>query len=66
VPPEPRPRQPSAGLARSRTLLEPVLVGLDRQRPDQPQATPAIGKDAHHMGAALDLLIQALHVDATQ
>jgi hypothetical protein len=39
-------------------LLEPVLVGLDRQRPDQPQATLAIGKDAYHMGAALDLLIQ--------
>jgi hypothetical protein len=41
-------------------LLEPVLVGFDRQRPDQPQATLAIGKDAHDVGAALDLLVQAL------
>src|SRR6516162_67101 len=39
-------------------LLEPVLVGLDRQRPHQPQAALGIGKDAHDMGAALDLLIE--------
>ena len=32
-------------------LLEPVLVGFDRQRPDQPQATLAIGKDAHDVTA---------------
>ena len=41
-------------------LLEPVLVGLDRQRPHQPQATLAIGKDAHNLGAAPDLLVEAL------
>ena len=34
-------------------LLEPVLVGLDRQCPHQPQAALAIGEDAHDMGAAL-------------
>jgi len=41
-------------------LLEPILVGLDRKRPHQPQATFAIGEDPHHMGAALDLLVQPL------
>ncbi len=41
-------------------LLEPVLVGLDRQRPYQPQAALAIGKNAHNVGATLDLLIEAL------
>jgi hypothetical protein len=45
-------------------------VGLSRGRassrgsrppaPDQPQVTLAIGEDAHHVGAALDLLVQAL------
>jgi hypothetical protein len=38
-------------------LLEPVLVGLDRQRPHQPQAALGIGKDAHDVGTALKLLI---------
>ena len=38
-------------------LFEPVLVGLDRKRPHQPQATLAIGEDPRHMGAALDLLV---------
>jgi hypothetical protein len=38
-------------------LFEPVLVGLDRERPHQPKATLAIGEDPHHMGAALDLLV---------
>ena len=42
------------------TLLEPVLVGLDRERTHQPEATFAIGKDAHDMGAAFDLLVQPL------
>src|SRR5215472_4172204 len=41
-------------------LLEPVLVGLDRQGPYQPQAAVAIGKDAHDLGAAPDLLVQPL------
>jgi hypothetical protein len=41
-------------------LLEPVLVGLDGERPHQTQATFAIGEDAHDMGAAPDLLIEAL------
>jgi hypothetical protein len=30
-------------------LLEPVLVGLDGERPHQPQATFAIGEDAHDL-----------------
>ena len=38
-------------------LLEPVLVGLDRQCPHQPQAALAIGEDSHDMGAAPDLLV---------
>jgi hypothetical protein len=38
-------------------LFEPVLVGLDRKRPHQSEATLAIGEDPHHMGAALDLLV---------
>src|SRR5437762_2216371 len=41
-------------------LLEPVLVGLDGERPDEPQTTFAIGEDAHDMGAAPDLLVQSL------
>ena len=41
-------------------LLEPVLVGFDRECPHQPQAAVAIGKDAHDMGASPDLLVQAL------
>src|SRR5213075_2642326 len=41
-------------------LLEPVLVGLDRQCPHQPQAALAIGEDAHDMGAAPDFLVEAL------
>src|SRR5580704_3785157 len=39
-------------------LLEPVLVGLDGERPHEPQATFAIGEDAHDLGAAPDLLVQ--------
>ena len=41
-------------------LFESVLVRLDRQCPHQSQATFAIGKDAHDVGTALDLLIEAL------
>ena len=41
-------------------LLEPVLVGLDGERPHEPQATLAIGEDAHDVGAAPDLLVQSL------
>jgi len=41
-------------------LLEPVLVGFDGQRAHQPQAALAIGEDAHYVGAALDLFIEAL------
>jgi hypothetical protein len=37
-------------------LLESVLVGLDGERAHQPEATLAIGKVAHHMDAAFDLL----------
>ena len=48
-------------------LFEPVLVGLDRQRPHQTQATLGIGEDPHHLGAALDLLVEALqHVGRFQ
>ena len=41
-------------------LLEPVLVGLDRERPHQPEATLAIGEDPHDMSTAFDLLVEAL------
>ena len=45
---------PHVQLART---FEPVLVGLDRQRPHQPQAVLGIGEDPHHMGAAFDLFV---------
>jgi hypothetical protein len=38
-------------------LLEPVLMGLDRESPHKPQAALAIGENAHDMGAAPDLLV---------
>ena len=41
-------------------LLEPILMGLDRQRAYQPESALAIGKNAHDMGAPFDLLVQAL------
>src|SRR5438477_10813742 len=41
-------------------LLEPVFVGLDSERPHEPQATFAIGEDAHDMSAPPDLLVQSL------
>jgi hypothetical protein len=40
--------------------FEPVLVHLDRQRPHQSQAALGVGEDAHNVGPALDLLVQAL------
>ena len=40
--------------------FEPVLVHLDGQSPHQPQTALGIGKDAHDMGAALQLLVQPL------
>jgi hypothetical protein len=40
--------------------FEPVLMGLDRERPDEPQATFRIRKDPDNMGAPLDLLIETL------
>jgi hypothetical protein len=39
--------------------LEPVLVHLDRQRPHQSQSVLGVGEDAHNVGPALDLLVQA-------
>jgi hypothetical protein len=40
-------------------------VGFDRQRPDQPQTAFLVGKDPHHVGAPLDLLVEPLqHVGA--
>ncbi len=40
--------------------FEPVLVHLDGERPHEPQATLRVRKDAHHVRAPLDLLIEAL------
>jgi hypothetical protein len=40
--------------------VEPVLVGLDRQRSYQSQAARHVGEDPHDMGAPFDLLVQAL------
>ena len=31
-------------------LFEPVLVGLDPQRPHQPEAALAVGEDGHPLG----------------
>ena len=41
-------------------LLEPVLVGFDRERTHQPEATLAIGEDANDMSPTFDLLVEAL------
>ena len=38
--------------------FKPVLVHLDGQCPDQPQAALGVGEDAHDMGAALEFLVQ--------
>jgi hypothetical protein len=37
-------------------------VGFDGQRAHQPQATLAIGENAHDMSSAFDLLFQALQL----
>ena len=34
-------------------LLEPALMGLGRQRPDEPQAPLSVGEDAHHPSTTL-------------
>jgi hypothetical protein len=39
--------------------VQPVLVHLDRERPDQAQAASGVGKDADDVGPPLDLLVQA-------
>ena len=45
--------------------FQPVLVGFNRERPDQAQATFLVGEDAQDDGSALDLLVEALeHVGA--
>ena len=45
--------------------FQPVLVGFNRERADQRQATFLVGEDAHDDGSALDLLVEALeHVNA--
>src|SRR5205085_1870889 len=47
--------------------LHPFLVLLGRHCPDQTQTTGFIGKDPHHQGAPLDLLIETLqHVGALE
>ena len=40
--------------------FQPVLVGFNRERADQPQATFLVGEDAQHDGSVLDLLVEAL------
>jgi hypothetical protein len=40
--------------------FEPVLVHPDRERPDQAQAARGAPNDPDHVGALLDLLVQAL------
>ena len=40
-------------------VLEPGLVALDSQRPDEPQTALGIGEDSHHTGAPPDLLVKA-------
>ena len=39
--------------------FEPVLVRLDRECPDQASTAFGVGEDADHVGAPLDLLVQA-------
>ena len=47
--------------------LHPVLVGFDGERPDQSQAAFGVWEDAHDVGAAFDLLVEALqHVGRFQ
>jgi hypothetical protein len=39
--------------------LQPVLVGFDGERPNQAQTAFGIGEDAHDIGSAPDLLVEA-------
>ena len=41
-------------------FIDPLFVGLDGERLDQPQATGFVGEDAHKQRAAFDLLVQPL------
>ena len=41
-------------------FIDPLLVDFDRESADQPQAARGVGKDAHHVGAPLQLLVQPL------
>jgi hypothetical protein len=41
------------------TGLQPVLMGLHGQRPDQPQTTGLIREDSHYPDAPLDRLIES-------
>src|SRR5215831_18504725 len=45
-------------------LFEPVLVGLDRERPHQPEAALGIGEDPNHMSTALEFLVEPLRTSA--
>jgi hypothetical protein len=47
--------------------LDPVLVDLDGESPNEPQRALLVGKNANDMGAALDLLIEPLkHIGALE
>ena len=47
--------------------LQPPLMGLHRQRPDEPQATGRIREDPHHPGSPLDRFIKAIqHIGGLQ
>lgn len=41
-------------------ILEPGLVALDGERPDEPQAALGIREDTHHISAPPDLLVEPL------
>lgn len=41
-------------------ILEPGVVALDGERPDEPQAALGIREDTHHISAPPDLLISSL------
>lgn len=40
--------------------LKPAFVDLDRQSSNEPETTLRVREDAHHMGTALELLIESL------
>lgn len=47
--------------------LHPVFVGFDGERPDEAQEALGVGKDAHDVGSAPDLLVEAFeHVGGLQ